>query len=99
LKLEDRTGSVGSSQSNFNFVFCVSAMPCNQDEVDMNAPDPVPPCTPPKPSGNGGAGRVDPEGKVNSDSENSDEPQSAMTKRKWNGRESWTMIKRWPAVG
>jgi hypothetical protein len=23
LKLEDRTGSVGSSQTNFNFVFCV----------------------------------------------------------------------------
>jgi hypothetical protein len=56
----------------------------------MNAPDPVQPCTPPKPTGNGGAGRVDSEGKRNSDSENSDEPQSAMTKRKWNGRESWT---------
>jgi hypothetical protein len=61
----------------------------------MNAPDLVPPCTPPKPTGNGGAGRVDPDGQMNSDSEDSDEPQSAMTKRKWNGRESWTMIKRW----
>jgi hypothetical protein len=30
---------------------------------------------------------------MNSDSEDSDEPQSAMSKRKWNGRESWTMIK------
>jgi hypothetical protein len=53
LKLEYRTGSVGSSQTNFNFVFCVSAMPCHQDEVDMTAPDPVLPCTPTKPTGNG----------------------------------------------
>ena len=70
-------------------------MPCNDDEVNMNAPEAEPPCTPPKPTGNGGAGRVDPDGQMNSDSEDSDEPQSAMTKRKWNGRESWTTIKRW----
>jgi hypothetical protein len=44
-------------------------MPCNQDEVNMNAPEAVPPCTPLKPTGNGGAGRVDQEGKMNSDSE------------------------------
>jgi hypothetical protein len=70
-------------------------MPCNEDEVDMNAPEAVPPCTPPKPTGNGGAGRVDPDGEMNSDLEDSDEQQSAMSKRIWNGRESWTMIKRW----
>ena len=69
-------------------------MPCNDDEVDMNAPEAVPPCTPPKPTGNGGAGRVDPDGHMNSASEDSDEPQSLMSKQKWNGRESWTMIKR-----
>jgi hypothetical protein len=72
------------------------AMPYNDDEVDMNAPEAEPPlaCTPPKPTGNGGGrgtGRVDPDGQMNSDSEDSDEPQSAMTKQKWNGRESWTM--------
>ena len=61
----------------------------------MNAPEAEPPCTPPKPTGNGGAGRVDPDGQMNSDSEDSDEPQSLISKRKWNGRESWTMIKRW----
>ena len=59
------------------------AMPCDDDEVDMNAPDAEPPCTPPKPTGNGGAGRVDPDGQMNSDSEDSDEPQSLMSKRKW----------------
>ncbi len=61
----------------------------------MNAPEAEPLCTPPKPTGNGWAGRVDPDGQMNSDSEDFDEPQSAKTKRKWNGTESWTMIKRW----
>jgi hypothetical protein len=49
-------------------------MSCNDDEVDMNAPEAEPPCTPPKPTGNGRAGRVDPDGQMNSDSEDSDEP-------------------------
>ncbi len=61
----------------------------------MNAPEAVPPCTPPKATGKGGAGRVDLDGQTNSDSEDSDEPQSAMSKQKWNGIESRTMIKRW----
>ncbi len=67
-------------------------MPCNDDEVNMNAPEAEPPCTPPKPTGNGGAGRVDPDGQMNSDSENSKEPQSHESKRKWNGRESRRII-------
>jgi hypothetical protein len=70
-------------------------MPCNDDKVDMNAPEAEPPCTPPKPTGNGGACRVDLDGQMNSDSEDSNEQQSLMSKQKWNGRESWTMIKRW----
>jgi hypothetical protein len=53
-------------------------MPCNDDEVNMNAPEAELPCTPPKPTGNGGAGRVDPDGQMNSDSEDSDEPQSLI---------------------
>ncbi len=69
-------------------------MPCNDDEEEMNAPEQEAPCTPPKPAGNGGAGRVDPDGQMNSDSDDLDEPQSAMSKRKWNGREAWTKIKR-----
>ena len=60
----------------------------------MNAPDAVAPCTLPKSTGDGGACRVEPEGKMKTDLEYSDEPQSAMTKREWNGREPWTMIKR-----
>jgi hypothetical protein len=70
-------------------VFLVSAMPCNEGEVYMNALEAVPPCTPLKATGYGraaGAGRVDPEGQMNSNSENSDELQSAMSKRKRNDR-------------
>ncbi len=55
-------------------------MPCNDDEVDMNAPEAVPPCTPPKATGNGGAGRVDPDGQMNSDSEDSDKPSGTPRK-------------------
>jgi len=48
-------------------------MPCNEDEQAMNAPYPDPPRTPTKPTGNGGAGRVDPDGQMNSESDDSDE--------------------------
>ncbi len=69
-------------------------MPCNQDEVDMNAPDPVLPCTPPKPTGNGGAGRVDPDGQMESDDDDSYDLKVAKPKRKWNGKMEWTLMKR-----
>ncbi len=38
-------------------------MPCQEIEAEMNAPDNNPPYTPVKVTGNGGAGRVDPDGK------------------------------------
>ena len=38
----------------------------------MNAPDPDPPRTPTKATGNGEAGRVDPNGQMNSESDDSD---------------------------
>ncbi len=83
LKLEARTGSVGSSQTNFNFVFCVLAMPCNQDEVNMNDPMHL------TETDWQWWGRPIRSGEQNdSDLENSDEPLFAMTERKWNGRES-----------
>ena len=70
-------------------------MPCNEDEESMNAPDPEPPCTPPKSTGNGGAGRVDPDGQMESDDDDSDAQQVAKPKRKWNGKMEWTLMKRW----
>ena len=39
----------------------------------MNAPYPDPPRTPTKATGNGGAGRVDPDGQMNSESDDSNE--------------------------
>ncbi len=94
LKLEDCTASVGSSQTNFNFVFVFKTMPCNEDEESMNAPDPEPPCTPPKSIGNDWAGRVDPDGQMESDDNDSDAQQVAKPRRKWNGKMEWTLMKR-----
>jgi hypothetical protein len=39
LKLEDCTGTLNLSSHNFNFVFCVSTMPCKEGEEAMNARD------------------------------------------------------------
>ncbi len=50
----------------------LSTMPSNEDEVSINAPNPDPPCTPPKSTGNGGAGRVDPDGQMESESHDED---------------------------
>ncbi len=70
-------------------------MPSNEDEESMNAPDPDPPCTPPKPTGNGGACRVDPDGQMEPEDDDSYDLQVAKPKRKWNGRMQWTLMKRW----
>ena len=72
-------------------------MPCNDDEESMNAPDPDPPCTPPKSTCNGhcGACRVDPDGQMESEDDDSDALQVAKPKQKWNGKIEWTLMKRW----
>ncbi len=72
-------------------------MPCNEDEESMNAPDPYPPCTPPKSTGNGRACQVYPDGQMESGDDDShhDDLQVAKPKRKWNGRMEWTLMKRW----
>ncbi len=59
----------------------------------MNAPDPDQPCTPPKSIGNGGAGRVDPDGQMESEDDDSFDLQVAKPKRKWNGKTEWTLMK------
>ena len=61
-------------------------MPCQDCEEEMNVPDENPPCTPVKVTGNGGAGRVDPETENDSDEEDSGEEPECKKKRKWNGR-------------
>jgi hypothetical protein len=52
-------------------------MPCNEDEEIMNALDPDPLCTLPKPIGNGGACQVDPDGQMESKGDDSDDLQVA----------------------
>jgi hypothetical protein len=72
-------------------------MPGNKDKESMNAPDPDPPCTPPKATGNGGAGRVDLDGQTESKDDDDDphDLQVAKPKRKWNCKMEWTLMKQW----
>ncbi len=73
LKLQGCTVSVGASLDKFYFCVCVSTMACNEYEESMNAPDPDPPYTPPKLTGNGGACRVDPDGQMESEDDDSND--------------------------
>jgi hypothetical protein len=62
----------------------------------MNAPDLDPPCTQPKPTGYGGACRVDPDdSQMESKDDDSYDLQVAKPKRKCNGKMEWTLMKRW----
>ena len=70
-------------------------MPRNEDEESMNAPDPDPPCTQPKLTGNGGAGLVDQDGQMESEDDDSYDLQVAKPKRKWNCKMKWTLRKQW----
>ncbi len=62
-------------------------MPHNEDEQSMNAPDPDQPCTPPNSTGNGGAGRVDLDGQM--ETENDDSYDLQVVKPKRNGMARW----------
>ncbi len=74
-------------------------MPRNEDEESMDDPDPDPPCTPPKIDLQwwpiGGAGRVNPDGQMESEDDDSYDLQIAKPKLKWNGKMEWTLTKQW----
>ena len=70
-------------------------MPCQDIEEEMNAPGENPPCTPVKVTGNGGAGRVDPDTENDSDEDDFGEDSDRKKKRKWNGRLQYRIIKQW----
>jgi hypothetical protein len=72
-------------------------MPCKDGEEPeaMNACDEEPPCTPPRPTGSGGAGCSEPDDQMDSDSDFDEDLQDGKKKRKWNGRREFTLIKRW----
>jgi hypothetical protein len=59
----------------------------------MNARDEEPPCTPPRPTGNGRAGHSESDGQM--DSENDSDEDQQDKKRKWNGMKVFTLMKRW----
>jgi hypothetical protein len=70
-------------------------MPCKDGEEAMNAPDADPPCTPPRPTANGGAGHSDSDDQMNSENDSDEDQQDGDKKRKWNGRREFTLMKRW----
>jgi hypothetical protein len=63
-------------------------MPCKDGEEAMNALDEEPPCTPPRPTGDGGAGKSESDGKMDSDEvSNEDLPASKKRRRYCDYRE------------
>jgi hypothetical protein len=56
----------------------------------MNARDEEPPCTPPRPTGNGGACLSELVGQMDSNEESDADLQEGKRKRKWNGRREFT---------
>ena len=89
-----------ASNTRLVLILCFSdcAMPCHDSEEEMNARDDDQPRTPTKPTGNGRAGRVDPDGENDSDEQDSDDEldaPSAKAKRKWNGKANYRLIKQW----
>jgi hypothetical protein len=69
-------------------------MPCKEGEGAMNARDEEPPCTPPRPASNSGAGRSEYVGQMMNSDEDSDHDevdlQDGKKKREWNGRREFT---------
>jgi hypothetical protein len=61
----------------------------------MNASDAEPPCTPPRPTGNGGAGHSESDAQMDSENDSDEDQQDGDKKRKWNGRREFTLMKRW----
>jgi hypothetical protein len=95
FELEDCTGFLSLSIHNFNFVFCVSTMPCKDGEEAMNARDAEPPCTPPRPTGNGGPDHSESDSQMDSENDSDEDLQASKKKRKYRGSREYTLMKRW----
>jgi hypothetical protein len=61
----------------------------------MNACDEEPPCTPPRPIGNGGAGNSKSVGQMESVNDYDEDLQASKKKRMYYGRREFTLMKRW----
>ena len=67
------------------FVFCVSTMPCKDGEEAMNARDEEPPCTPPRPTDNGGAGHSESDAQMDSENDSDELQQDGDFLRRGSG--------------
>ena len=70
-------------------------MPCKDGEEAMNARDKEPPCTPPRPTGNGGASYSESVGQMDSDEDSDEDLQASKKKIKYCGKREFTLMKRW----
>jgi hypothetical protein len=70
-------------------------MPCKDGEEAMNARDKEPPCTPPRPTGNGGADYSESDDQMDSENESDEDLQASKKKRKYHGSREYTLMKRW----
>jgi hypothetical protein len=70
-------------------------MPCKDGEKVMDACDEYPPCTPPIPTGNGGAGHSKSVGKMDSDNDSDEDLQASKEKRKYCCRRELMLMKQW----
>ena len=70
-------------------------MPCKDGEEAMNIRDAQPPCTPPRPTGNGGAGHSESDGQMDSENDSDEDLQDSKKKRKYRGSREYTLMKRW----
>ncbi len=57
-------------------------MPCKDGEEAKNARDAEPPCTPPRPTDNGGAGHSESDDQMNSENDSDEDQQDGDKKRK-----------------
>jgi hypothetical protein len=75
-------------------ILCFVFRQCSP-RVAMNARDTEPPCTPPRPTGNGGAGYFESDGEMDSENDSDEDLQASKKKRKHRGRREFTLMKRW----
>ncbi len=70
-------------------------MPCKDGEETMNARDAEPPCTPPRPTGNGGPDHSESDSQMDSENDSDEDLQASKKKRKNRGSREYTLMKRW----
>jgi hypothetical protein len=70
-------------------------MPCKDGEEAMSARDEESSCTPPRPTGDGGAGQSESDGEMDSNEVSDEDLQASKKKTRYCGYREFTLMKRW----